>query len=115
MSGTLCSSESNNSDLYKLSTYSRIHRTRGYGKSGGVLAMFVHNSLTYSVRKNLSSTSEDIEALYIEAINANSETILVNKRYRHPAVRYIEFEIYLKKYFYTHLRTKSLSWQGILI
>ena len=62
---TWCSSEHNNSDLYKLTNYSSIHQARSSGKTGGGLAIFVHNSLTYSVRKDLSTNNEDIESLYI--------------------------------------------------
>ena len=46
VSETWCSSEHNNSDLYKLTNYSSIHQTRSSGKTGGGLAIFVHNTLT---------------------------------------------------------------------
>ena len=93
ISETWCSSEHNNSDLYKLTDYNSIHQTRSSGKTGGGLAIFVHNSLTYSVRKDLSTNNEDIESLCIEIINAKSKNILVNTSYRQPAGRYNEFEI----------------------
>ena len=63
----------NNSDLFKLPNYSSIHQTRSSGKTGGGLAIFVHNNMTYSARKDLSTNSEDIEALCIEIINAKKE------------------------------------------
>ena len=54
--------------------------------------------MTYSVGKDLSTNSEDIEALCIEIVNAKSKNILVNTSYRQPAGRYNEFEIYLKQF-----------------
>ena len=83
-----------NSDLYKLTNYSSIHQTRSSGKTGGGLAIFVHNSLTYSVRKDFSTNNEDIESLCIEIINTKSKNILVNASYRQPTGQYNEFEIY---------------------
>ena len=104
---TWCSSEHNNSDLYKLTNYSSIHQTRSSGKTGGGLAIFVHNSLTYSIRKDLSTNNEDIESLCIEIINTKSKNILVNTSYRQPAGRYNEFEIYLKQFLYKSKNKKS--------
>ena len=102
-----CSSEHSNRDLYKLSNYSSIHQTRSSGKPGGGLAIFVHNSLTYSVRKDLSTNNEDIESFCIETINTKSKNILINTSYRQPAGRYSEFEIYLKQFLYKPKNKKS--------
>ena len=98
ISETWCSSEHNNSDLYKVTNYNSIHQTKNSGKTGGGLAIFVHNSLTHNVRKDLSTNNEDIEALCIEIINTKSKNILDNTSYRQPAGRYSEFEIYLKQF-----------------
>ena len=99
--------EHSNSDLYKLTNYSSIHQTRSSSKTGGVLAIFVHNSLTYSVRKDLSTNNEDIESLCIEIFNTKSKNILVNTSYRQPEGRYNEFEIYLKQFLYKSSNKKS--------
>ena len=79
-----CSIEHNNSDLYKLTNYSSIHQTRNSGKNDGGLAIFLYNTLTYSVRKDLSTNNEDIESLCVEIINTKSKNILVNTSYRQP-------------------------------
>ena len=63
-----------NSDLYKLRNYSSIHQTRSSGNTVGGLAIIVNNSIMYSVRKVLSTNSEDIETTCIEIINAKSKT-----------------------------------------
>lgn len=79
---TCSSSEDNNKHLYKLSNCSSIQQTRRFGKTGGSLAIFVYDSLAHSVRKELSTNSEDIEALFVKIINAEIKSILVNTRYR---------------------------------
>ena len=100
ISKTWCSSEHNNSHLYKLTNYNSIQQTRCSCKTGDGLAIFVHNSLTYSVRKDLRTNNEDIEVLFIEVINTKSNIMLVNTSYRQPAGRYNEFKIYLKQFLY---------------
>ena len=45
-----------------------MHQTRNSGKTGGRLAILIHNSLTYSVKKDLSTNNEDIESLCIEIL-----------------------------------------------
>ena len=96
VSQTWCSSEHNNSDLYKLTNYYSKHQTRSSVKSVGSLAIFVHNSLKYSVKKDLSTNNKDTESLCIEIINTKSKNILVNKSFRQPVGQYNEFEIYLR-------------------
>ena len=91
----------------KLTNYSSIHQTRSSGKTGGGLAIFAHNSLTYSIRKDLSTNNEDIESLCIEIINTKSKNILVNMSYRQPAGWYNEFGIYLKPFLYKSKNKKS--------
>ena len=45
-----------------------MHQTRNSGKTGGRLAIFIHNSLAYSVKKDLSTNNEDVESLCIEIL-----------------------------------------------
>ena len=78
ISETWCSSENNNSDLFKLPNYNSIHQTRSSRKTGGGLAVFVHDTLTYSLKKELCINNEDIEAICIEISNSKSKNILVN-------------------------------------
>ena len=63
--------------------------------------------MTYSVRKDLSTNNEDIEALCIEIINTKSKNILINMSYRQPAGQYNEFEIYLKQFLHKPKNKKS--------
>ena len=87
---TWCSGDHDNNYLYKSSNYNSlnsIHQTRIFGKTGGNLAIFVHNSVTFSVRKDLRTNNKDIGELFMEIINANSKNILGNTSYRQPAGR----------------------------
>ena len=54
--------------LFKLPQYNSIHQVRRTGNGGGI-AIFLHESLTFNVRHDLSVNSADIEALCVEIIN----------------------------------------------
>ena len=71
---TLRSNKRNNNDFYKLPEDSSIHQVRSSIKTGGVLTIFVHNSL--ATRKNFNTAGEDIESLCIEIIDPKRKNIL---------------------------------------
>ena len=60
--------------------------------------MFLHNSLLYKLRPDLSVNNENIEALCIEIINKKSKNIFINAQHRHPTSRDKKFEEYLKTF-----------------
>ena len=91
---TWCSDNSMNHNLFKLPHYKSIHQERRTGKGGGI-AVFLHESLTFNIRHDLSVNNDDIEALCVEIINKKLENILINTRYRQPAEHFNEFEAYL--------------------
>ena len=62
------SDNSMNHNLFKLPQYKSIHQVRRTGKGGGI-AVFLHESLTFNVRHDLSVNNADIEALCVEIIN----------------------------------------------
>ena len=41
--------DTNSNSLYKIPNYNSIHQTRGNGKTGGGVAMFIHNTLVYTI------------------------------------------------------------------
>ena len=47
-------------NLFKLPQYKSIHQVRRTGKGGGI-AVFLHESLTFNVRHDLSVNNADIE------------------------------------------------------
>ena len=62
---TRCSDSSMNHNLLQLPQYKSIHQTRRAGKGHGV-AVFLHDSLTFNIRHDISVNSADIEALCVE-------------------------------------------------
>ena len=70
---TWCSD--NNHNLFELPQYKSIHQVRRAGKGGGI-AVYLHESLTFNIRHDLSVSKADIEALCVEIINKKSKNIL---------------------------------------
>ena len=66
-----------NHNFFELPQYKSIHQVRKTGKGGGI-AVFLHESLTFNIRNDLSVNNSDIEALYPEIINKKSKNILTN-------------------------------------
>ena len=56
--------------------------------------------MIYSVKKDVSTNSEDIEALFLENINVKSKNILVNMSYRQE---------FTQNNFYVNLKAKSFT------
>ena len=73
---TWCSDNSMNHNLFKLPQYKSIRQVRRTGKGGGI-AVFLHESLTFNIRCDLSVNNADIEALCVEIINKRSKTFLL--------------------------------------
>ena len=69
---------------------------RRTGKGGGI-AVFLHESLTFNVRHDLSINNANIEALCVEIINKKSKNI-INTQYCQPAGNFNEFEAYLNTF-----------------
>ena len=89
-----------NHNLFELPQYKNIHQVRRAGKSGGILA-FLHESLTFNIRHDISVNNADIKALCVEIINKKSKNILINAQYRQPAGNFNEFEAYLNTFLNT--------------
>ena len=87
-----------NKVIYKLPNYSSIYQTRSSGKNGGILAIYFHETVTYTVKMDLSINSNDIEALCLEIINREGKNILISAQYKHPAGKYNDSEEYLNKF-----------------
>ena len=94
---TWYSDNSMNHNLFKLPQYKSIHQVRRTGK-GGSIVVFLHESLTFNVRHDLSVNNVDIEALCVEIINKKSKNILIDTHYRQPAGNFNEFETYLNTF-----------------
>ena len=81
-----------NHNLFKLLQYKTIHQVRKIDKGGGI-AIFLHESLTFNIRHDLS-VNNDIEALFVEIMNKKSRKIFSNTQYRQPTGNCNKFESY---------------------
>ena len=61
-----------NHNLFELLQYKSIHQVRRTGK-GGDIAVFLHESLTFDIRHDLSVNNANIEAMCVEIINKKSK------------------------------------------
>ena len=73
---TWFSDNSMNHNLFEFLKYESIHQVRRIDKGGGI-AVFLHESLTFNIRHDLSVNNADIEALCVEIINKKSKNILI--------------------------------------
>ena len=81
---TWCTDDPRNETLFNLENYTSINQVRKNGRGGGICVV-IHNSLTFKLRSDLGTNSNDIEALAIEIINKNSKYVAINAQYRQPA------------------------------
>ena len=98
ISETWCSEYVSCNSLHKVSNYNSIHQTRDNGKTGGGVAIFIHNTLIYNIKQDLSINNDNIEALCKEINNKNGKNIFINTEYKQPAGICSEFEKYLKDF-----------------
>jgi hypothetical protein len=91
---------------YQLPNYSVIYQMRSENKGGGGVCIFLHDSITFKQRHDLSCNTADCESLCIEVVNKTSKNILINVLYRQPAGKFKYFKDHLKHLF---LKNKAAS------
>lgn len=84
---------------FNIPGYKSIHQPRSENRTGGGTCLFLHNSINYKLRSNLSINTDDCESLTVELINQNTRNIIVTVMYRKPAGIFKEF----KRHFKSHL------------
>ena len=57
--------------IYQLNDYTAIHQERKNKRKGGGVCCFIHNSIIYKQRIDISISDENTEALSLEIINKN--------------------------------------------
>ena len=72
----------NKNSTFQLKNYNVIHQVRN-SRKGGALYIFIHESLCYKLRKDLSVNSEAIESLSIEIFNKKASNLIFSAIYRH--------------------------------
>ena len=91
--------------IYELPNYIRKHQARSDRRGGGV-SIYIHNSLKFKKRSDLSINSKDIESLTLGILSNKTRNVLVNVLYRPPIGQYEQFENFLTTFF---SRTKSCN------
>ena len=86
-----------------LPNYISKHQVRSDRRGGGV-SVYIHSSLKFKERADLSIISKNIETLTLEILSDKTHNILVNVLYRHSVGQYEQFENFLTTFF---SRTKN--------
>ena len=95
---TWCTDDPRNGTLFNLENYTSVNQVRKHGRGGGI-CVFIHNSLTFKLRSDLGTNSDDIESLVIEIVNKNSKNFVINAQYRKPAGDFKQYKTYLDNFF----------------
>ena len=91
---TWCHEGDEKNSIFQIPNYSVIHQVRSQNKKGGGVCMYIHNSLTFKVIKELSESNDANEALTIEIINKDSKNIIISLVYRPPGGHIKPFQKY---------------------
>ena len=63
-----CTDDPRDEPFFNLENYISINKVKTHGRGGGI-CVFIHNSLTFKLRSDLGTKSNDTESLAIEIIN----------------------------------------------
>ena len=77
--------------IYDLPNYTSTHQKRSDRKGGGV-SVYIHNSLNFRTRPDLSTSCGDIESLALEIISEKTRNTIVSVLYRLPNGHFKHFE-----------------------
>ena len=101
----------NKNSTVQLKNYNVIHQVRNSRKRGG-LCIFIHDSLCYKLRKDLSINSKAIESLSIEISNKKVNNLIFNAIYRPPTGDIKIFEDFWKDIFSKNQNMKHMMFVG---
>ena len=91
--------------VYNLPKYISKHQVKSDRRGGGV-SIYIHSSIKFKERPDLSIISNDIEMLTLQILSDKMRNILVNVLYRLPVGQYKQFDNFLATFFY---RTKNCN------
>ena len=95
---TWCADDPRNGTLFNLENYTSINQVRKHDRGGGI-CVFIHNSMTFKLRSDLGTNSNDTESLVIQIINKNNKNVVINAQYSQPAGDFKEYKTYLETLF----------------
>ena len=106
---TICFSEAWCDDLnnfiYDLPNYTSSNQKRNDRQGGGV-SVYIHNSLNFRSRSDLSTNCVNIESLTLEIISEKTRNILVSVLYKPPNGHAEHFENFLTNFFFQYKKLK---------
>ena len=79
---------------YDLPNYTSSHQKRSDRKGWGV-SVYIHNSLNFKARLDISTNCRDIESLKLEIISEKTRNTIVSVLYRPPNGHLEHFENFL--------------------
>ena len=83
--------------LYELPNYNSIHQARGDCNGSGI-SIYIHKSLDFTVKLDLSINNNDIESLTIEILSNKKGNTLINALFRPPNDQIEPFENFFKQH-----------------
>ena len=72
-----------NSPVLSINNYSSVNKNR-QGRSGGGVALYVHNSLSFFLRSDLSMDSDICDSLFLEIPRTREKNIIIGIIYKPP-------------------------------
>ena len=108
---TWCSEDLKKNSNFQLENYSIVYQNRVCKDKGGGVCIYVHNSVSFKERPDLSSNTNDCESLAIEVEQTQSKNFIVSVMYRPPPGNIKKFLETVKHAFDT-CRNKQIYFLG---
>ena len=87
-----------NKSLYELPNYTSIHQVRKQKRGGGV-SLYIHQSIEFKIRNDLSIKSDDVESFSVDFLFENGKNTIFYVLYRQAEGQIELFEKILKEKF----------------
>ena len=73
-----------NDSTFTIPQYTKCSLERSADKNGGGICAYIHETITYKCRPDISNSNKDIENLFLECVNTNGKNFVVGIFYRPP-------------------------------
>ena len=93
-----CTNDQRRETLFNLENYTSINQFGKHGRGNGI-CVFIHNFLTFKLRSDLRTNSNEIESLAIEIINKKNKNVVISAQYRQPAGDFKQHKTYIGNFF----------------
>ena len=103
---TWCTEYPRNETLFNLENYTSLNQVRKHGREGDI-CVFIHNSLTFKLKSDLGTNSNDTELVIIEIINKNSKNVVINASIDNQPVILNNIKHILKKNLFNKMKNSN--------